>query len=112
MSGERIKRKSILAKLMVLIMTVNLLQGMVTLPITAEADHGKNLGAVTGTENNEGITIEKSAYGYDKGKFTVKLEVEGSHTETINNKPMDLVMLIDCSGSMNYYNRIPSLTAF
>ncbi|RRD93582.1 Cna B-type domain-containing protein [Clostridiales bacterium COT073_COT-073] len=103
MSGEKIKLKSILAKLMVLIMTINLLQGMVALPVTAEASettHVKNQGSVMGTDNNEGITIEKSASDYKNGQFKVKLQVEGSEVATPTLGKLDVILLIDRSGSM------------
>ncbi|AVM68673.1 hypothetical protein C3V36_05080 [Lachnospiraceae bacterium oral taxon 500] len=109
MSGERIKRKSMLAKLMVLIMTVNLLQGMVTLPITAEAgetDHVKNLGAVNGAGNNEGITIEEYVTDYNNGQFKVNLKVNGAESTTQQIGKLDVFLLIDRSGSMNDHNRM------
>lgn len=103
MSGEKIKLKSILAKLMVLIMTINLLQGMVTLPITAEpsaSDHVKNFGSVSGSGNNEGIVIEESVTDYSNGQFKVKLQVDGAEGTTEQIGKLDVFLLIDRSASM------------
>ena len=99
MSGERKKIHSLLAKLMVLLMVVNLFQGMMSTPIAAEEITG---GELSGTGDNAGITIEKKVLNYDKGtgEFDVQLIVTSDDTVTQETKSLDVVLVMDTSGSM------------
>lgn len=103
MRSERKKGRSLLARLMVLLMIINLLSGINPSAVrAAENSDFKNYPAVQGTGENEGIIIKKDVAGYnnDDDTFNVKLTVEGSDTVIQNNIPLDIALVVDTSGSM------------
>lgn len=93
---------------MVLFMIINLLSGVN--PSEVKADETKTWGF-----NNNGRTSEKNQVRlvetgvestYQDGKFDVKLEVEGSVETVTNNEKLDVVLVVDRSGSMKDENRM------
>ena len=108
MRSERKRRRTFLARFMVLFMIVNLLSGVN--PSVLKADETKTWGF-----NNNGRTSEKNQVRlvetgvestYQDGKFDVKLEVEGSVETVTNNEKLDVVLVVDRSGSMKDENRM------
>lgn len=102
MRSERKKGRAFLARFMVLLMIINLLSGINPSAVrAAENSDFKNYLAVQGTGENEGIIIKKEVTGYNNNDtFNVKLTVEGSDTVIQNNIPLDIVLVVDTSGSM------------
>lgn len=93
---------------MVLFMIINLLSGVN--PSVVRADETKtwefnNNGETAGNQQVKLVeTGVKSTY--QDGKFDVKLEVEGRVETLANNEKMDVVLVVDRSGSMNSDNRM------
>ena len=113
MRSERKRRRTFLARFMVLFMIINLLSGVN--PSVVRADESpvknyKNDSPVEGTADNEGISISKEVLAENSdGTFNVKLTVKGAEKITKKNKKTDIVLVVDTSGSMrepkagNYY---------
>jgi hypothetical protein len=113
MRSERKRRRTFLARFMVLFMIINLLSGVNPGVVKADespAKNYKNYGSVQGTADNEGISINKEVLAENgDGTFDVKLTVTGAEKITKKNKKTDIVLVVDTSGSMrepkagNYY---------
>ena len=108
MRSERKRRRTFLARFMVLFMIINLLSGVN--PGVVKSEEARtwgfdNNGKTSG--NNQVRLVETGVEStYQDGKFDVKLEVEGSIETIANNKKMDVVLVVDRSGSMNLDNRM------
>ena len=108
MRSERKRRRTFLARFMVLFMIINLLSGVN--PSVVKSEEARtwgfdNNGKTSG--NNQVRLVETGVEStYQDGKFDVKLEVEGSIETIANNKKMDVVLVVDRSGSMNIDNRM------
>ena len=108
MRSERKRRRTFLARFMVLFMIINLLSGVN--PSVVKSEEARtwgfdNNGKTSG--NNQVRLVETCVEStYQDGKFDVKLEVEGSIETIANNKKMDVVLVVDRSGSMNLDNRM------
>ena len=108
MRSERKRRRTFLARFMVLFMIINLLSGVN--PSVVKSEEARtwgfdNNGKTSG--NNQVRLVETGVEStYQDGKFDVKLEVEGSIETIANNKKMDVVLVVDRSGSMNLDNRM------
>lgn len=113
MRSERKRRRTFLARFMVLFMIINLLSGVNSSVVKADespAKSYKNYSPVEGTADNEGISISKEVLAENAdGTFDVKLTVTGAEKITKKNKKTDIVLVVDTSGSMrepkagNYY---------
>ena len=108
MRSERKRRRTFLARFMVLFMIINLLSGVN--PSVLKADETKtwefnNNGETAG---NKQVRLVETGMEltYQDGKFDVKLEVEGSIETIANNKKLDVVLVVDRSGSMKEENRM------
>lgn len=91
-------RKRIIALLLALILTVGLLP-MVAL--AAEGTAGP-IASVTGNDSSGNVHVKKEIYQNDDGTYKVRLESWATGTQTIVEKhlPMDIVLVLDVSGSM------------
>ena len=93
MRSERKRRRTFLARFMVLFMIINLLSGVN--PSVVKSEEARtwgfdNNGKTSG--NNQVRLVETGVEStYQDGKFDVKLEVEGSIETIANNKKMDVV---------------------
>ena len=113
MRSERKRRRTFLARFMVLFMIINLLSGVNPSVVKADespAKNYKNYSPVEGIADNEGISISKEVLAENAdGTFDVKLTVTGAEKITKENKKTDIVLVVDTSGSMrepkegNYY---------
>ena len=113
MRSERKRRRTFLARFMVLFMIINLLSGVNPSVVKADespAKNYKNYSPVEGIADNEGISISKEVLAENAdGTFDVKLTVTGAEKITKKNKKTDIVLVVDTSGSMrepkegNYY---------
>ena len=100
MRSERKKGRAFLARFMVLLMIINLLSGINPSAVRAE-ENFNNPGSVTGKDDNLGITINKEVVSEDSnGDFNIKLTVEGADKINQMSKPLDVVLVVDTSGSM------------
>lgn len=100
MRSERKKGRALLARFMVLLMVINLLSGINPSAVRAE-ENFNNPGSVTGKDDNLGITINKEVVSEDSnGDFNIKLTVEGADKVNQMSKPLDVVLVVDTSGSM------------
>lgn len=90
--------KRIIALLLALILTVGLLP-MVAL--AAEGTAGP-IASVTGNDSSGNVHVKKEIYQNDDGTYKVRLESWATGTQTIVEKhlPMDIVLVLDVSGSM------------
>ena len=90
---------SILAKFMVLLMIVNILN--VIHPVVAKADDTKHF------ENNSTMVQEGGikAENYNNGKFDVEMLVKGDGSTTIEEKKLDVVLVVDRSYKNMHINR-------
>ena len=93
--AELMKMKKILAAVLSLLMLLALF------PTVALAADGEGSG------NAEGIKVSKTAELADDGTYTINLEAYATGTTTTvtekSNVPLDVVMIIDQSGSMDDY---------
>lgn len=90
--------KKILAMLMAVAMAFSLL------PVTAFATGGTNGQApVTKTASDKNLTMNKTVKPNQNGTYTVRLEsyAKGEVTTTTTTEPLDIVLLLDVSGSMD-----------
>ena len=108
MRSESKRRRTFLARFMVLFMIINLLSGVN--PSVVKADETKTWGFDNNGEtsrNNQVRLVETGVEDtYEDGKFDVKLEVEGSVETVTNNEKLDVVLVVDRSGSMKEENRM------
>lgn len=108
MRSERKRRRTFLARFMVLFMIINLLSGVN--PSVVKADETKTWGFDNNgktSRNNQVRLVETGVEDtYEDGKFDVKLEVEGSVETVTNNEKLDVVLVVDRSGSMKEENRM------
>ena len=99
MRSERKMVRSLLARFMVLMMVINLLGGINPSAVKAGPDeYYKN-----GSEKQEnGVTISKKVTRYNAadGTYDIELKVKGSTEVVQNNKILDIVLVMDTSGSM------------
>lgn len=93
--------KKILAMLMAVAMAFSLL------PVTALATGGTNgpadeTGSVT-ADTEDGVHISKKVEAADDGNYNLVMEayVEGNTEIVASSKPLDIVLVLDVSGSMN-----------
>ena len=93
---------------MILFMIINLLSGVN--PSVVRADETKTWGFDNNgnTAGNKQVRLVETGLKetYQDGKFNVKLEVEGSIETIANNKKLDVVLVVDRSGSMKEENRM------
>ena len=107
MRSERKKRRSFLARFMVLMMIINLLSGInpnVARAAGADEQHFANNGKEV--NDTDGVKLKETASGYNDGKFNVELLVNGSGSTTTQTKNLDVVLVVDRSNSMNKNNRM------
>ena len=107
MRSERKKGRAFLARFMVLMMIVNLLSGIN--PNVARAGSAdEQYFANNGKEVNDtsGVNLKETASGYNDGKFNVELLVNGSGSTTTKTKNLDVVLVVDRSGSMKDNGRM------
>ena len=107
MRSERKKRRSFLARFMVLMMIINLLSGInpnVARASGADEQHFANNGKEV--NDTDGVKLKETASGYNDGKFNVELLVNGSGSTTTQTKNLDVVLVVDRSNSMNKNNRM------
>ena len=102
-------KKKFLALVLTLAMVLSLVPA--TALATGATQEGNNQGPVevTGSDNDKKLTMKKTVTPvqnqdgtYQDGTYTVRLEsyAEGEVTTTTTTKPMDIVLLLDVSGSM------------
>ena len=99
MRNERKRKRSFLARFMVFMMIINLLSGVNPSVVRAEENvYFKNGSA----KQKNGITISKDVVKYDsdKGEYEIELKVKGSTEKIQDNIPLDVVLVVDTSGSM------------
>jgi len=108
MRSERKRRRTFLARFMVLFMIINLLSGVN--PSVIKADEAKTWGFDNNGKKSGNQQVRLVETGleetYQDGKFNVKLEVEGSVETVTNNEKLDVVLVVDRSGSMKEENRM------
>lgn len=107
MRSERKKGQAFLARFMVLLMIVNLLSGInpnVARAGSADEQHFANNGKEV--NDTDGVKLKETASGYNDGKFNVELLVNGSGSTQTENKNLDVVLVVDRSGSMKDYSRM------
>lgn len=90
--------KRIIALLLALILTVGLL------PTVALAADGtaKPIASVSNNDSSGNVHVKKEIYQNDNGTYKVRLESWATGTQTVTEKhlPMDIVLVLDVSGSM------------
>lgn len=99
MRSERKKGRAFLARFMVLMMIINLLSGINPGVVRAATDDY----FINGNEKQEnGVTISKKVTNYNKaeGTYDIELNVKGGTKILQNNIPLDVVLVMDTSGSM------------
>ena len=99
MKKEREKKRSLLARFMVLMMVINLLGGINPSAVKAGPDEYYKNG---GEKQENGVTINKKVTRYNAadGTYDIELKVKGSTEVVQNNKILDIVLVMDTSGSM------------
>lgn len=101
MRSERKKGRALLARFMVLLMIINLLSGIN--PSAVRADNATDGYYRNGSEKQEnGVTISKKVTNYNAadGTYDIELKVKGGTEIVQNNIPLDVVLVMDTSGSM------------
>lgn len=101
MRSERKKGRALLARFMVLLMIINLLSGIN--PSAVRADNAADGYYRNGSEKQEnGVTISKKVTNYNAadGTYDIELKVKGGTEIVQNNIPLDVVLVMDTSGSM------------
>lgn len=108
MRSERKRRRTFLARFMVLFMIINLLSGVNPSVLKAEEARTWGFDNNGNTSGNNQVRLVESGVEstYQDGKFDVKLEVEGSVETVTNNERLDVVLVVDRSGSMKDENRM------
>ena len=91
-------KKRLLALFLAFVMAMSLL------PVSVFADGGTTqpISSVTNTEN--GVTVTKSVSQKENGQYDLTLEAYASNqlTTTTTTTPLDIVLVLDVSGSMDY----------
>ena len=107
MRSERKKLHSFFARLMVLMMIINLLSGINPSAVRADnATGGQHFGNNGKAIENSGITLIETAKDYQDGKFNVEMLIKSSGNITTTQDKMDVVLVIDRSASMADNNRM------
>ena len=100
MRSERKKGRAFLARFMVLMMIINLLSGINSGVVrAADEDYYRNSNEM----QDNGVTISKKVKKYnatDGGTYDIELKVKGGTKVVQNNIPLDVVLVMDTSGSM------------
>ena len=103
MRSERKRRRTFLARFMVLFMIINLLSGVnpsvVRADETTDAEHFQNYN-LEKTDNATGVKLTQKASSYNNGSFDVEMTVEGNEDSTTKMHSLDVVLAIDTSNSM------------
>lgn len=90
------KWKQALALVLALVMALSL----VALPSFAEGEETGGGTAVTGgSTNTPGLELRK-AYDPSRGLLTLEAYATGSTTTTTSTEPVDIILVLDVSGSM------------
>lgn len=91
-------RKRIIALLLALILTVGLLP---TVALAADGTAAP-IASETGKDSSGNVHVKKEIYQNDDGTYKVRLESWATGTQTVTEKylPMDIVLVLDVSGSM------------
>ena len=104
MRSERKRRRTFLARFMVLFMIINLLSGVnpsvVRADETTDTEHFLNYN-LEKTDNATGVKLTQKASNYNNGSFDVEMTVEGNEDSTTKMHSLDVVLAIDTSNSMN-----------
>ncbi|MDO4764557.1 MAG: vWA domain-containing protein, partial [Eubacteriales bacterium] len=91
--------RSVLSQFIVLIMTIQLFQGMLVLPVSAEGET-EELGQIRGTNpvvlEQEGIGFKKEVKAISKDTFEAKITITGNDVA----KPADVVLIFDTSSAV------------
>lgn len=100
MRSERKRRRTFLARFMVLFMIINLLSGVNPSVVRAEDGNYYKNGEPT---TDGGITISKNVTKYDSNseEFEIELKVKGDSSVEHIQRSLDVVLVMDTSGSMN-----------
>ena len=108
MRSERKRRRTFLARFMALFMIINLLSGVNPSVVKSEEARTWGFDNNGNTSGNNQVRLVESGVEstYQDGKFDVKLEVEGSVETVTNNEKLDVVLVVDRSGSMKDENRM------
>ncbi len=85
--------KRALSLLLVVLMTLSLL------PLASFAADGAGSGTTATVSEIPGLVMTKS-YDAEKGELTLEAYATGSSTTTVTTKPVDIVLVLDQSGSM------------
>ena len=103
MRSERKRRRTFLARFMVLFMIINLLSGVnpsvLKADTAADTAHFKNY-TLEQTDNATGVKLTQKASNYNNGNFDVEMTVEGNEDSTTKMHSLDVVLAIDTSNSM------------
>ena len=104
MRSERKRRRTFLARFMVLFMIINLLSGVNPSVVRADentdAEHFLDYN-LEKTDNATGVKLTQKASSYNNGSFDVEMTVEGNEDSTTKMHTLDVVLAIDTSNSMN-----------
>lgn len=104
MRSERKRRRTFLARFMVLFMIINLLSGVNPSVLKADtatdAAHFKDY-TLEKTDNATNIKLTQKAENYNDGTFDVEMTVESDEDSTTKMHTLDVVLAIDTSNSMN-----------
>jgi len=103
MRSERKRRRTFLARFMVLFMIINLLSGVnpsvLKADIATDTVHFKD-NALEKTDKATNIKLTQKASNYNNGNFDVEMTVEGNEDSTTKMHTLDVVLAIDTSNSM------------
>lgn len=99
--------KRIIALLLALILTVGLLP---TVALAADGTAAP-IASVNGNDSSGNVHVKKEIYQNDDGTYKVRLESWATGTQTIVEKhlPMDIVLVLDVSGSMKTKDVVSSV---
>ena len=103
MRSERKRRRTFLARFMVLFMIINLLSGVNPSVVKADAPtdaaHFKDY-ILEKTDSATNIKLTQKAENYNDGTFDVEMTVESDEDSTTKIHTLDVVLAIDTSNSM------------
>ena len=112
MRSERKRRRTFLARFMVLFMIINLLSGVnpsvVRADETTDAEHFLNYN-LEKTDIATGVKLTQKASNYNNDSFDVEMTVEGNEDSTTKMHTLDVVLAIDTSNSMGEPLKVPVL---
>ena len=107
MRSERKKGRSLLARLMVLMMIINLLSGINPSAVRADnATDSKHFGNNGQKSEGSGITLTETAKNYNNGEFDVDLLLKSGGKTTVNEQNLDVVLVVDRSYGMKDNNKM------